>query len=160
MERGRKPLRIVMAVHNAGTTDRRVVKSAQAARAAGYDCHVVGVLTGDLPEREVVNGVTYHRVALKTGLEGLIVGLCPELLSLARAWSKAARVLRGVLAAGRGAGDARTAGTSRPAGAAGRLARAVKSIPAGLACIRGAYCFCLYPKLVELAAQIYHAHEL
>lgn len=148
---------MVMAVHNAGTTDHRVVKSAEAARAAGYDCHVVGTLTGGLPDHEVVNGVTYHRVALKIGLEGLIMGLWPRLYPLARAGSKARRALRRVRAGATASAQAGPAGRTGPAGL---LARAVKNIPLGLACVRGAYCFCLYPKLAELAGHIYHAHEL
>lgn len=71
--------RVVMAVNNAATTDYRVVKTAEMAAAAGYECHVVGLARGGLPAREVIAGVTYHRVALGSVLFGLACGFWPQL---------------------------------------------------------------------------------
>ena len=66
-----------MAVHNSATDDHRVVKSAEALQKAGYDCHVVGTLRDPFVAHEIVNGVSYHRVPLRSGLICFLVGLWP-----------------------------------------------------------------------------------
>ena len=72
--------RVVMVVNNPATSDYRVVKSAEALVADGYDCHVLGVLRPGFASREVINGVTYHRVRLHVGLASLLIGYFPEIV--------------------------------------------------------------------------------
>jgi len=75
-------VRIVMAVNNPGSNDYRVVKSAESAVEAGYECHVVGLLRAGLPALETINGVHYHRIALRGGLYGMVYGFVPECAAL------------------------------------------------------------------------------
>ncbi|MDO8861105.1 glycosyltransferase family 4 protein [Haliea sp. E1-2-M8] len=72
--------RVVMVVNNPATSDYRVVKSAEALVADGYDCHVLGVLRPGYASQEVINGVTYHRVRLRVGLASLLIGFFPEIV--------------------------------------------------------------------------------
>ena len=70
--------RVVMAVNNPATNDYRVVKSAEMVARAGFDCHVVGVLKPGYKENEIINGVTYHRVNVKSCLMGFVAGVSPK----------------------------------------------------------------------------------
>ncbi len=72
----RQPMtRVVMAVNNAGSNDYRVVKSAEVLAAAGYECVVVGLRSGDLPARETINAVHYVRVSLARSRWALLPAL-------------------------------------------------------------------------------------
>lgn len=67
--------RIVMAVNNSATNDYRVVKSAEMVVRAGFECHVVGILKPGFEEKEIINGVTYHRVKMVCNFFGFVAGI-------------------------------------------------------------------------------------
>ena len=71
-------VRIVMAVNNAGSNDHRVVKSAEVAVEAGYECHVVGLLRSGFSAYEIINGVHYHRLPLRNSILCLSYGYFPR----------------------------------------------------------------------------------
>lgn len=71
--------KIVMVVNNSATNDYRVVKTAELVAEAGYESHVVGILTPGFTEKEKINGVTYHRFKRKLGFTALFAGFFPQL---------------------------------------------------------------------------------
>ncbi|MCP3675028.1 MAG: glycosyltransferase family 4 protein, partial [Gammaproteobacteria bacterium] len=71
--------KIVMVVNNPATNDYRVVKTAELVAEAGYESHVIGILTPDFSEKETLNGVTYQRFKRKLNLTALFAGFFPSL---------------------------------------------------------------------------------
>ncbi len=59
--------RVVMMVNNSGSTDNRVVRSAQALRGNGYECNVIAIQHKGDKKTELISGITYHRVKLYKG---------------------------------------------------------------------------------------------
>ncbi|MGI8574483.1 MAG: glycosyltransferase family 4 protein [Egibacteraceae bacterium] len=63
--------RVVMLVQNDITYDTRVRKEAESLNAHGYEVHVLGHGARGLPSREIVSGVSYHRLTVPRGLASL-----------------------------------------------------------------------------------------
>ncbi len=63
-----------MLVQNDIAHDTRVRKEAESLSAHGYDVHVLGHAARGLPPREIVSGVSYHRVPVPRGLASLGLG--------------------------------------------------------------------------------------
>ncbi len=73
--------KVVMAVNNPATIDYRVVKTAEMVARSGYECHVIGIWKPGFKSEETINGVTYHRIPIKTGMRSLLLGFFPSLIS-------------------------------------------------------------------------------
>lgn len=171
-------MKVVMVVNNPATTDYRVVKSAEMVANFGFDCHVVGILKPDFPEKEYINGVTYHRVKLRTGLRPFLFGLHPNIGLKFLAYrkntytpkshiqekraieknntpsflQKAVNVLKSII---RRVGNKTKTTIKKPLN---KLHP--RSSPLGVMYLQGRYLLSFYPALCKLDADIYHAHEL
>lgn len=72
----KKQLRVANIVLNNFTNDNRVYKTSRSLRDAGFDVQIVGLLKGDVKERDEADGIPVHRVRIKTMAlpEGLFWG--------------------------------------------------------------------------------------
>lgn len=160
-------MKIIMVVNNPATTDYRVVKSAEMVASFGFECHVVGILKSGHPETEHVNGVTYHRVKLKTGFLPFLSGLYPNISLKFLDYSKKPHTLNSNIQVNHSKKTKSTQSISR------KIVNKLKTIlktplkklhprksPLGVAYLQGRYLCSFYPALCKLDADIYHAHEL
>lgn len=178
-----QPKRIVMAVNNPATMDNRVVKSAQMAASSGFECHVVGILQPGYDRAELRDGVAYHRAELRFGLVSLVLGYAPTLarwlppardLSTASTRASTAAVQTSGETGRENAGDPPPRSSPYPVVLLRNVMRRIlkRSLrlaglnlsPAqsavGVRILMGSYLRALYPVLVALEADVYHAHEL
>lgn len=70
---------IVMVVNNAGSTDGKVVKTAEYLAGCGCDIQVVCLCQNGLPYVESINNVWYHRFPLKISVKSAFIALKPSL---------------------------------------------------------------------------------
>lgn len=162
--------RVVMAVNNAGSNDYRVVKSAEALTAAGYECVVVGQHSGDLPTRETINGVHYLRVRLARSRWALLPALVPGGALLWNRLCKPPPVSIPDVPVKAPAGhhrqlSARQSNDPPRHGLSAWLRRLIPNFrpataPLSVRLLFARYLQAYLPALLALNADIYHAHEL
>ena len=162
--------RVVMAVNNAGSNDYRVVKSAEVLAAAGYECVVMGLRSGDLPVRETIKGVHYLRVNLARSRWALLPALVPRGALL---WNRLrkpppmfiADTPQPALASGHSAPSATTRDEPPRHWLHAWLRRRLQNFrpataPLSVRLLFARYLQAYLPALLALDADIYHAHEL
>jgi glycogen synthase len=162
--------RIVMAVNNAGSNDYRVVKSAELLAAAGYECVVVGLRSGALPAREIINGVHYLRVDMARSRWALLPALVPGGALLWNRLRKPAPVSlmdlpQRALTNSKGMTSATTEDAAPRRGLHTWLRRRLRNFrpataPLSVRLLFARYVQAYLPLLLALDADIYHAHEL
>ena len=160
--------RVVMAVNNPGSSDYRVVKSAEVLAAAGYEVIVLGLAAAGHPPRETRNGVAYVRVALPSSR----LALLPDLLPGGTLWWNRLFKPHAIPAAEQSRPLAGAAAKPPTAPSRGLRQTLVAWLRARLAEFRPAtsplsvrllfarYAHAYVPALLALEADIYHAHEL
>ena len=159
--------RVVMAVNNAGSTDYRVVKSAEVLAAAGYEVSVVGLLSAGHTPQETRNGVRYVRVTLPSSR----LALLPDLVGATLWWNRL-RAPPPIPAQDSAAQPANLVAVHPPAPRAGLRVRLVTWLrycarnfrpatsPLSVRLLFARYAHAYVPALLALEADIYHAHEL
>ena len=160
--------RVVMAVNNAGSNDYRVVKTAEVLVAAGYECVVVGLRSGTLPAREIINGVVYLRVDMARSRWALLPALVPGGALLWNRWRQPAPVSLVDLPQSAPTHSMAPAALSNDAprnALHAWLRRRLQNFrpataPLSVRLLFARYLQAFLPMLLALDADIYHAHEL